>query len=55
MKIVSEKDLPNGKVECKLCLCKGQESKCKPEDKVKRVFESKGKLQTFKKKFHLRN
>ena len=55
MKILSEKELPSGKVECKLCVCKGNVSTCKPEDRPVRTFESKGKLASFKKAFHLRS
>jgi hypothetical protein len=55
MKILYEKDLPNGKVECKLCLCKGPVSTCKPQDRPVRTFENKGKLGAFKKAFHLKN
>lgn len=55
MKILSEKELPSGKVECKLCVCKGPVSNCKPEDRPVRTFETKGKLANFKKAFHLRS
>lgn len=54
MKIIYEKDLPSGKVECKLCICKGSVSTCQDKDRPVRTFENKGKLATFKKKFHIK-
>jgi hypothetical protein len=53
MKIIYEKDLPSGKLEGKLCICKGPDSSCQDKARPVRTFENKGKLAIFKKSFHI--
>jgi hypothetical protein len=53
MKILEENVKSDGTVAVKLCLCKTQESTCKPKDRPVRIFQNKGKLATFKKAFRL--
>ena len=53
MKILNESILKSGEVKVKLCMCKGNVSTCKSEDRPVRTFQNQGKLATFKKMFKL--
>lgn len=53
MKILNEQPKADGTIAVKLCLCKGKETNCKPEERPVRIFKNKGKLASFKKAFKI--
>lgn len=53
MKIVSQEPQPDGTVKIKLCMCKGNVSKCEPKERQTKVFKTKETLAKYKKTFNV--
>jgi hypothetical protein len=53
MKIKSEQVQADGKIKVSLCMCPGNTSNCKPNDRKVQVFKTKETLEKYKTAFKI--
>jgi len=53
MKITNETKLDDGKVSVTVCMCKDGKTKCKEEERPRKIFKSKESMDKWKSSFHV--